>query len=43
MKFLKEIQHDMSKCDDQNDWSFDHRTYYEKIYDNLICILKYVK
>ena len=27
----------------KNYWSFDLKTYFKKIYGNLICILKYVK
>ena len=38
-KFNMICQNVMNKTD----WSFDRKTYFEKIYGNLICILKYVK
>ena len=43
MKFLKNNSTWCVKCDEQKYWSFDLKTYFEKIYGNLICILKYVK
>ena len=41
--FLNKLNMICQNVMNKKDWSFDCKMYFEMIYGNLICILKYVK